>query len=184
MNIMRRIVVGFGGVIVVALAIELAAPKAVHAIVSTLVTVANTSANPVPVTEGKDLVQEPFATSICEDSGDSYCATTVSTAFGFSSPLQASFTVPVTDASGNAVKALVITFVSGACQGTPALTTSVPTNTTNGIAKAINFLETGTATVIDHTTTIVAGPGSTVAILDSLSPGSGCFLTVNGYLAH
>lgn len=48
MNIVRRIVVGLAGVIVVALAIELAAPKAVHAIVSTLVTVANTSSNPVP----------------------------------------------------------------------------------------------------------------------------------------
>lgn len=50
MNVLRRIVVGLAGVVVVALAIELAAPKAVHALVSTLVTVTNTSANPVPVT--------------------------------------------------------------------------------------------------------------------------------------
>lgn len=183
MRFAKRLLMVAGAVALAGIVSVMVAPKAVHAVVSTLVTVANTSANPVPVTEGKDLVQEPFATSICEDSGDGSCAT-VSTAFGFSSTLQSSFTVPVTDSSGNAVKALVITFVSGACQGTPALTTSVPTNTTNGITKAINFLETGTATVIDHTTTIVAGPGSTVGILDSLSPGNGCFLTVNGYLAH
>jgi len=49
MNIVRRIIVGLAGVVVVALAMELAAPKAVRAVVSTLVTVANTSANPVPV---------------------------------------------------------------------------------------------------------------------------------------
>lgn len=48
MNVIRRVVVGLAGVIVVALAMELAAPKAVHALVSTLVTVANTSGNPVP----------------------------------------------------------------------------------------------------------------------------------------
>jgi len=48
MNVIRKVVVGLAGVVVVALAIELAAPKAVRALVSTLVTVANTSANPVP----------------------------------------------------------------------------------------------------------------------------------------
>jgi hypothetical protein len=48
MNVVRRIVVGIAGVVLVALALELFAPKAVHAVVSTLVTVSNTSGNPVP----------------------------------------------------------------------------------------------------------------------------------------
>lgn len=48
MNVIRRMVVGLAGIVVVALAFSLVAPKAVHAIVSTLVTVTNGSGNPVP----------------------------------------------------------------------------------------------------------------------------------------
>ncbi len=48
-NVLKRIAMGVGGVVIVALLLALVAPKAVHAIVSTLVTVANTSSNPVPV---------------------------------------------------------------------------------------------------------------------------------------
>lgn len=48
MNVIRKIVVGIAGVVVVALALELFAPKAVHAVVSTLVTVSNGAGNPVP----------------------------------------------------------------------------------------------------------------------------------------
>jgi hypothetical protein len=48
MNVLRRIAMAMGGTVVVALVIGLAAPKTVRAVVSTLVTVANTSANPVP----------------------------------------------------------------------------------------------------------------------------------------
>lgn len=42
MNIIRKIVVGIAGIVVVALALSLAAPKAVHAVTSLLVTVTNT----------------------------------------------------------------------------------------------------------------------------------------------
>lgn len=49
MNVLRRIVLGLAGVVAVALAMQLAAPKAVQAIVSHFVTVDNTAANPVPV---------------------------------------------------------------------------------------------------------------------------------------
>lgn len=42
MNVLRKIVVGLAGIFVIALAFDLAAPKAVHAVVSTLVTVTNT----------------------------------------------------------------------------------------------------------------------------------------------
>ena len=45
---------GITGVLFVASAMTLFAPKAVHAVVSALVTVANTSANPVPVQEVKE----------------------------------------------------------------------------------------------------------------------------------
>jgi len=51
MNVLRRIAMSIGGTAAVALVIGLAAPKTVHAVVSALVTVANTSANPVPTTD-------------------------------------------------------------------------------------------------------------------------------------
>jgi len=44
----RKALVGIGGLAALALLMTLAAPKAVHGIVSTLVTVSNTAANPVP----------------------------------------------------------------------------------------------------------------------------------------
>jgi len=49
MNVLRRIAMAVGGTVAVALVIGLVAPKTVHAVVSALVTVANTSANPVAV---------------------------------------------------------------------------------------------------------------------------------------
>jgi hypothetical protein len=48
MQLAKRLFMGFGVVAFVAMSFMLAAPKAVHAIVATLVQVANTSANPVP----------------------------------------------------------------------------------------------------------------------------------------
>ena len=54
MNVLRRIAMAMGGTVVVALVIGLAAPKTVHAVVSALVTVANTPANPVPAQEVKE----------------------------------------------------------------------------------------------------------------------------------
>jgi hypothetical protein len=48
---LRKALIGIGGLAVLAVLMTLAAPKAVHAIVSTLVTVSNTAANPVPTRE-------------------------------------------------------------------------------------------------------------------------------------
>jgi hypothetical protein len=47
-NFLKRAVTGLGGILALAMLLQLAAPRAVHAVVSALVTVANTSANPVP----------------------------------------------------------------------------------------------------------------------------------------
>jgi hypothetical protein len=47
-SLAKRVAEVIGGVAIAALLLALAAPKAVHAIVSTLVTVSNTTANPVP----------------------------------------------------------------------------------------------------------------------------------------
>lgn len=48
MKILHRFLMGIGSLLLLAVSLPLFAPKAVHALVSTLVTVANTTANPVP----------------------------------------------------------------------------------------------------------------------------------------
>jgi hypothetical protein len=53
MKLFKRFLMGLGTVLLLALSLQLVAPKAVHAVVSTLVTVANTSSNPVPVAQAK-----------------------------------------------------------------------------------------------------------------------------------
>jgi hypothetical protein len=60
MNVLRRIAMAIGGTVAVALVIGLAAPKAVHALVSALVTVANTSSNPVPVSNVNEPALEAY----------------------------------------------------------------------------------------------------------------------------
>jgi hypothetical protein len=60
MNVLRRIAMAMGGTVVVALVIGLAAPKTVHAVVSALVTVANTSTNPVPVSNVNEPALEAY----------------------------------------------------------------------------------------------------------------------------
>src|SRR5487761_260583 len=57
---LQRIAMGIGGTVVVALVIGLAAPKTVRAVVSTLVTVANTPANPVPTQSVDNPALHPF----------------------------------------------------------------------------------------------------------------------------
>ncbi|MHB8486116.1 MAG: hypothetical protein ACYDCM_10365 [Candidatus Acidiferrales bacterium] len=66
MNVLRRIAMAIGGTVAVALVIGLAAPKTVHALVSALVTVANTTSNPVPVQSVDNPALQPFnATGTC-----------------------------------------------------------------------------------------------------------------------
>ena len=60
MNVVRRVVLGFAGVVAVALAMQLAAPKAVQAIASHFVTVDNTAATPVPTFATDDPGRIPF----------------------------------------------------------------------------------------------------------------------------
>lgn len=49
LNLLRRVLIGIGAAALVAMGLELVVPRAANAVVSALVTVANTTANPVPV---------------------------------------------------------------------------------------------------------------------------------------
>jgi len=69
-NILRRILEAISGVVVVALLLTLAMPKTVHGVVSTLVTIVNTSANPVPTQSVKQ--SEANFISLVASGGGSY----------------------------------------------------------------------------------------------------------------
>lgn len=136
--------------------------------------------------EDKDLVDQPFATSICAGGVGTATCTADAQFLGLSQTPPASFTVPSADSGGNTVKRLVIQFVSGFCfnfQGSVILATTISPNPVNGITQGRNFL-TASSGAVDQATNIVAGPGSTVGILGLTPPAGSCFLTVNGYLAH
>ncbi|MHB8486118.1 MAG: hypothetical protein ACYDCM_10375 [Candidatus Acidiferrales bacterium] len=62
---------GIAGVLFVASVMTLVAPKTVHALVSALVTVANTSANPVPVDPDGNAANDIVLTSLVQLSGTS-----------------------------------------------------------------------------------------------------------------
>ncbi|MGC1290696.1 MAG: hypothetical protein WA855_05395 [Candidatus Acidiferrales bacterium] len=86
---------GMAGVLFLASAMALFAPKAVHAVVSTFVTVANTSSNPVPTQSVDNPALQPFqATGTCNSVGQQ-----CSTSDFFIVP--AGMTAVVQDASGN-----------------------------------------------------------------------------------
>ncbi len=101
----ERIAMGIGGVVVAVLLLAVAAPKAVHAIVSTLVTVANTPTNPVPTRDVADPTNFPYSAELCAEINADSCARNLSEAF----------VVPTVTSTGNPVKELVIEYVSGSC---------------------------------------------------------------------
>ena len=106
MNVLRRIAMGIGGTVVVALALTLTVPRAAHAVLSALVTVTNTSANPVPTYDSGTR----FQADVCSASGS------VSIASNFCGANNSrTFQVPTVTSSGATVKRLLVDNVSGRC---------------------------------------------------------------------
>jgi hypothetical protein len=81
MNVLQRLLMGLGTVVLLAVSVNLFAPKAVHAVVSTLVTVANTSANPVPThsVDTPPLLQTFFGIADCSAQAQQVCSETLVT---------------------------------------------------------------------------------------------------------
>jgi hypothetical protein len=103
MKIFKRFLMGIGTVVLLALSLQLVAPKAVHAVVSTLVTVANTPTNPVPTREVDNPADYPFSAPLCFGSSD------------FCGGAQAVVYVPTVTTTGLPIKRLVIETVTGTC---------------------------------------------------------------------
>jgi hypothetical protein len=79
MKLLQRLLMGIGTVLLLALSLQLAAPKAVHAVVSTLVTVANTTADPVPVhsVDSQPLLQTFDGLAVCSAPAQEACTETI-----------------------------------------------------------------------------------------------------------
>ena len=100
-------------------------PQAVHAVVATLVQVANGPTNPVPNADVNAPGEEPFQTILCQSVGTGICFE------------PSSFVVPATTSDGLSVKRLVIEYVSVRCLQSvvtglaPVLTTLMNENSVN-----------------------------------------------------
>jgi|SRR6185437_1197446 len=125
MNVMGRIAVAIGGIVVVALVLTLAVPRSAHAVFSALVTVANTATNPVPVQSVDDHAQHAFEEA-------ARCTSAVSVAC----QAQDLFPVPLGMTA-------VVQDVSGLCNFTPGPTTTGFAPLPTGVAiEAINSAAT------------------------------------------
>jgi len=173
MNVLRRIAMAIGGTVVIALVIGLAAPKTVHALVSALVTVANTSANPVPTTD----VMRSVAQNVelrCQSSPAGGPSCIVIPPTGQAGP-EPDYVVP----SGSN---LVITDVEiFASQGGPVsflLISTVPANP----QRIEDWIVAGDGTTheFEFPSGTVIPPGAT---LTSATNSSGSFAVIRGYLA-
>lgn len=106
MKFAKNLFMGIGAVALAGVLLTLAAPKAVHAAVATLVEIANTPANPVPNADVNAPGEEPLQALLCAaPNGSTECGT-----------LPDTFTVPSTTSDGLSIKRLVIEYVTGFCQ--------------------------------------------------------------------
>lgn len=111
MNILRRIVMGLGSLVIVALVLTLAAPKTVHAVVSTLVTVVNNVPVVNPTTSGgaiQGVVTEETDGASRQPVAFHCGGQSLSGQVGFVPCVPQSYTVPTG-------KRLVIEFLDGFC---------------------------------------------------------------------
>ncbi len=181
MRFVKTTLMGMGGI---ALVVLLLVPKAAHAVVATLVQVANTTSNPVPNADVNGPGQEVFQTQICISTQSSSC---------FSSPT--SFVVPASTSDGASVKRLVLTTVTGTCSsnqqpgtsllesfieisagGTSLLYTS-PLQLSPGSFSAANNFQYA----IMGPAPLYADPGTTVGAFSTAADRSVCTYDLAGY---
>jgi len=179
MKLLKRVLMGFGTVLLLALSLQLLAPKAVHAVVSTLVTIANTTSNPVPTLAVDNPAKTPFfASGICKNvNGGNQCG-----AQNFL-PIPPGVTAVVQDVSG------FCRVLSG--QGAAGVPVYTSLGSSNG-----GYVELGMNPVVEddgnltlyhfgrpvtlYAPSTAAAPGSLV-ISAVMAYGVDCYVYVNGY---
>lgn len=187
MNVLRKILVGLGSIVVVALVLALAAPETVHAVVSTLVTVVNSVAvvNPAPGGTIQGVVTE-------ETMGASRQPVEAGCESGSINTVDASFScVPYTVPAD---KRLVIEYADGSCTSPGNISgagVSVVENGNVGIVHNIAVVPQGAgpfggnAFVFGQSLRLYADPSTEVQMFFVTTDKTGdtsCGENINGYL--
>jgi len=157
---------GIAGVVFVASAMTLFAPKTVHAVVSALVTVANTSSNPVPVQSVDNPARQAFQTAFV--------------LFAGGGQMQGQFFVPNTTTTGAPVKELVIEEVSGFCaSGGPG---GVVLSTNGGIPFTFLGVADGAGFSLPAQSVRFYADAGTPVSVGTGGVRTGCQISISGYL--
>lgn len=185
MKFAKRLLMVAGAVALAGLLSVMMAPRAVHALVSTLVTVANTSSNSIPINDG-GFAEEPF-----EWTGVTVSGSTSST-----------FTAPSVTADGRTVRRLVIEDITADCSGLSSSTPGIAvepggsstsfsaagstlfSDTTAGIQFFIPFAPAiGSEQDLSQTTRIYVDAGTSVSFFYLQVTGGGtCTFSALGHL--
>lgn len=200
MNVVRRIAVAIAGVVVVALATELVAPKAMHAAQGVLATITNTSANPVPVSGNVNatvtgnvnamLTGTPTVTlndnvpvstrSVDNPAREAFQAhIQMQPVSGGGEVQEGTVDVPSATADGAPVKELVIEEVSGECAGGPAGVDVI--TAVNGARGDFFFAVTSSGVLPAQSVRLYADAGTEV-LVGTESGVTNCFVVLSGYL--
>jgi hypothetical protein len=189
MNIVRKIMIGLGSIVVVALVLTLAAPKTVRAVVSTLVTVVNnvpvvnatsTSGTQGVITEETDGAARQPVQGNCQaralGAGSFNCQISFSPSFATAVP---------------AGKRLVIEYVGATCSS-PAnvFGASITETIDSGSAFQLlvlvpQFFPSGAGYGIAQSLRLYDDPGTNVSVAFQTTDTTGstsCLATVSGYL--
>jgi hypothetical protein len=196
MNRLKNVLLFVMSAFILLAAFAAISPKRAHAVVATLVQVANTATNPVLNRDIDRADSEPFATTLCYGSGGFYPCY-------LGQEMPSEFSVPATTSDGSAVKELVIDYADGNCYTTAGgtlldvdLATTVSENTVNSVGSSYHFFPLQqnpniTASNQGHIfswstpTRIFADPGTTVLLIinSNIDTNFGCSMNLTGHLA-
>jgi hypothetical protein len=170
MQILKRLLMGFGSILAAALLLAVVAPKSAHALVATLVQVANTKANPVPTVATDNPALQPLGNFQFTEAGGPYFT----------------LTVP-------AGKTLVLEEFGVDCvfSTDPLVQTQIILNVQNStIATVYYFVPTvlGNELIVTQPVHIYADPGSYLQITTGNNltgyPGLGCSASFSGHYVN
>ena len=184
MNVLRRIAMAISGTMVVALAFTLAVPKAAHAVLSALVTVTNTSANPVPTQSVDNPALAPsFSVSVdCSKGVDVTCQTAIPAI------IPSGMTAVVKDISGHcnqpatfeSVPALI--YISGGNHDSSGAFTGFSVELAPilvGVSGDLKYYDFGRETTL-YAASTAASQGS-FQVTGQISPPGDCTVNLSGY---
>jgi len=170
MQILQRLLMGFGSILAAALLLALLAPKSAHALVAALVQVTNTTANPVPTVATDNPALQPLGN------------------FQFNLGGGPNFTLPVP-----AGKTLVLEEFGVDCvfAGDPLVKTPVILRVQDStIATVYYFVPAvmGSEFIVTQPVRIYADPGSYLQISTGIDltgyPGLGCSASLSGHYVN